>query len=168
MNSAKLTAITIIALAAASCRGLDYGGDPITRAEALYLDERYDQVQAACDSLVTPARIQSLSVDQLCRLTLLFIKLADHSAEDDNIAMATRCYRDANERSADSVVAFLQTCTLDQQSQLVLLSRISQSLCERPDSITDETPILIDEAADSMLAVEPAEYNGHDNDFTQN
>lgn len=166
MNFLKLTVITAVTAAATSCGGIGQTGDPVTRAEALYEDGRYAEVQTMCDSLVTPARINSLSVDQLCRLTLMFIKLADYSAEDDNIAMATRCFRDAGERSADSVSAFFQKCPLDQQSQLLLLSRISQSLSERPDSITDETPIIIDEA-DSMLAVEPAEYHDHPNRFSQ-
>ena len=166
MNLLKLTVISALAAAAVSCSGIGSTGDPVTRAEALYEDGRYAEVQTMCDSLVTPARIDALSVDQLCRLTLMFIKLADYSAEDDNIALATRCFRDASERSADSFSAFFQKCPLDQQSQLLLLSRISQSLEERPDSITDETPILVDEA-DSMLVVEPGEYHDHPNRFSQ-
>ncbi len=166
MTLTKLTTIAVIAAAAMACGVPDHTGDPVIRAEALYEDGRYEEARTICDSLVTPGRIANLSVDRLCRLTLMFIKLADYSAEDDNIAMATRCFRDVGERSPDSVSAFFRKCTLDQQSQLLLLSRILQSLDERPDSITDETPIIIDET-DSMLAVEPSEYHDHPNRFSQ-
>lgn len=141
--------LIVLAILVAACSGDTR--DTVSLAEQDYNDGRYEAAVRVCDSLILGQSFPSLSVDELCRLSVLMVKLADHSDEENNFALAARCMRAALERNPDSVAEFVQTLPVDEQSQSVLIQQLitaidhpvdPSDLHQHTDSILNDTIII--------------------------
>lgn len=136
----------LLLLISAACG--DVGGNSVDMAERDFAEHRYASARQICDSLILGESFPTLSVNDLCRLSVLMVKLADHSDEEANFALAAKCMQLAMERDADSVADFVQTLPIDEQSQSVLIQQLTTAIehpwapddyHQHPDSISTDS-----------------------------
>lgn len=145
-----LLAAAVMTAAIAACSD-DLSRDTIGRAEEAFNLHNYTAAQNICDSLISGPHFADLTVDELCRLTILTSRLAEQSDEESNFALAARCMQSALRRQPDSVLHFIQSLPADEQSTTLLIQQLTRSLDrdttdativdihddELPDSLTD-------------------------------
>lgn len=122
-------AMTVIA---ASCAGNQV--DRLTQAETAYENGQFAAAQSICEEMSENDRIDELSVNELCRISILMGKLADHTDESANMATATRCMLAALSRQPDSVAEFMRSLPADDLPQTAVLQQLSRTI-ERYDTI---------------------------------
>ena len=82
----------------------------VETAELAYDNGRYSTAQTICDSIVNSVGFDSLGVDRLCRLALLYSRLAEHHGDEEaNTAQAAHCFETALSVNADSTLMFMLT-----------------------------------------------------------
>lgn len=118
--------LTVLALAITACTGEI--NDPVSAAENDFEAGQFESAKTICDSLITDENLVALSIDELCRISVLMVKLAEHGEEEANMALAARCMQAAISRDADSVAIFAHNLPVDQQSQTVLIQQLSNSI----------------------------------------
>ncbi len=75
-----------------------------------------------------PRILSSLNTDELCRLALLFVRLAENYGDENaNTAFASKTLDAAIERNADSTALFLARAPMEDRARLSLISAISES-----------------------------------------
>ncbi len=112
---------------AASCSGSNEVS-PVDDAELAFENGDYPEAQEICDSLVLSPESADLSIDRLCRLSLLLIRLSEnYGNEESNIALAARSLQIADERYADSVDIFAESLPVEDRGRLSLLRAISEA-----------------------------------------
>lgn len=120
--------------------------DPLSAlesAELAYANGRYAGAQKLCDSLVISNKYTTLNTQQLCRLSLLLVRLAEnYGNEESNTVFAARTLQAASDKAPDSMAAFLSNVPVEDQARLALISAISDGL-NRP------------QGSDSTLVEEP-------------
>lgn len=111
-----------------ACGGGAPGRDPLGEAESEFNAGNYASAQQLCDSLLLGESLTALSVDQLCRLTLLFMRLGDSAGDiDANTAFAARTLKAAVDRNADSTLIFLNSIPLEDKARLAILTAINEA-----------------------------------------
>lgn len=98
----------------------------------------YSRARELCDALALGADSASLGVEDLGRLSLVYMHLADFSDEDVNMAMAARCFNMSERISADSTAAFYQDVAPEQTRHAMTLLSLMRGLAVRPDSLVDD------------------------------
>lgn len=136
--------ILFCAAMAASCGSRTVGADVIDRAEHAIIQGDHTAAQRCADSLVLAENdmLSSLSPSQLCRLALVYKKLADNTItnEDVNTATALRIYKMAFTLSADSVIIFRRSLTLDDAAAFEVLSSLND-VAEKPVDLNAAEPV---------------------------
>lgn len=115
--------LPVLTVACGTSRDAD---EKMSSAELAIGDGEYDKAQAICNSLFSDK--EKLDETELGRLSILYMRLSEHCFEDENIAAATQCFRDASRLSDDSLNAFFSTLQLEDQRHFVLLKRIGSTL----------------------------------------
>ncbi len=113
----------------------------VETAEMAYDNGRYTTARTICDSIVNSAGFDSLGVDRLCRLALLYSRLSEqHGDEEANTAQATHCLEVAMSVNADSTLMFMSGAPVEEQARLALISAINEGRKTpiRPDTIDYE------------------------------
>ena len=121
------------------CGGGSVSRDPVAEAERSFADGQYERAQMLCDSLLQGPEFERLDVDRLCRLSLLFMRLAENSADNDaNMALATRALDAALERDADSTLLVLNNVPVEEKARVAILTAIheAQNAPMLPDTVT--------------------------------
>ncbi len=78
----------------------------------------------------------SLSVHDLCRLTLMFMRLSENTPnEEANTAMAARSLQTAIGRDADSTLYYLNSVPVEDLARVALITALSEA---------HNTPVLTD------------------------
>lgn len=130
----------VVAMAAATgCRG-GVPADDITTAEQALDSRDYEVARSICDTFVTDSTTR-LGVTELCRLSMVYMRLSDVADVDYNTASATRCYRTAMRLNADSASAFYDAVPLDEARHVEIMSRIDQILSAPRDIYIDDDSI---------------------------
>ena len=134
--------INVIFAASIVLTSCDNQGDlSVATAEDEYSSGRLQTAQAICDSLVLGSRFSDLSVDELCRLSLLTSRIAEQTDEDTNMALAAKCMQAAMNRNADSVMTFVHSLPADEQSRTLFVRQITQMIGNSCDPDTGEIVI---------------------------
>ena len=110
-------------------------------AELAYDNGRYSTAQTICDSIVNSVGFDSLGVDRLCRLALLYSRLAEHHGDEEaNTAQAAHCFETALSVNADSTLMFMAGAPVEEQARLALISAINEGrkVPIRPDTLDYE------------------------------
>ena len=137
-------------LVAASASLVSCGGDSVSDsvgyAEEAFNDGRFAKAQALCDSLVLGNSFSELSIDQLCRLSLLFAKLGENGADDEaNTAFAAYSLRRALTLDKDSVSIFTHSLSMDDQARFmpltVLAAPVDTNAIFHADSIFEDESV---------------------------
>ncbi len=134
----KLFYAALLTVLAACSGGVSTPGAALDRAERACDQERYSLSQAICDSIVENCDTDSLSVRDMCRLSLLLMRLAEYNttAEESNTAAAARYFHTAVDRNSDSTAMIVNTMPPEAMSRLLILSIISETSARR-DSVSD-------------------------------
>lgn len=119
-----------------SCNGrTEATPDSLDRAEEAFEQGRYAGAQSICDTLMLGNRFEHLDTRQLCRLALLFMRLAENSTttEDVNTAFAARSLAAALHRDSDSTVAYIGRMVPEDQAKIMILSALNQAQHSAPE-----------------------------------
>lgn len=82
----------------------------------------------------------ALAVNELGKLSILYMRLAEAGDDTDNIDLATKCYRRAFEINADSARRFYTTLPHDDDRLAIQLSSLVNSI-DNPVDIRDDAPV---------------------------
>ena len=95
MKLHSLLLLAIATVATAGCSSAANEGDsPLERAQNAYVHNRYVRAQTICDSMLLGDHFHDLDVCQLTDLSLLLMRLGEHSNDADiNTAFAARCIK---------------------------------------------------------------------------
>lgn len=133
-----LTLITAAGLAA--CATHDTAPQsPVDIAEEAFAAHRYAKAQQIVDTITLGSAADYMSVDELCRVSLLFMRLAEVQPDIDeaNIANAARAYTAAVARDSDSAVIVMSNVDIDDRGRAALVRAIAAA--QHPDSLAFDT-----------------------------
>ena len=71
---------------------------------------------------------ESLSVADLCRLSIIYMKLSDVIDQDVNTASATQCFDRAIKLNSDSAIAFFNNLPIDEARHVELMMQLSGAI----------------------------------------
>ena len=109
-----------------SCGGSD--SVSVAMAEAEFVAGRHESAGVICDSLIQGPAFADLSVDELCRLSVLMSQLAEYEDEEANMALAAKCMQAAMLQNADSVMSFVHSLPADEQSRTLFLRQLTRMI----------------------------------------
>lgn len=96
-------------------------------AENAYREGRYSRAQVICDSIALGSSFGGLDVDELCRLSMLFVHLGEQNGDEGGTtAMAARCLSAAFGRDTDSTVAIIRALPPEDRSRAMLLAALTE------------------------------------------
>lgn len=144
MKRFSIFVTTIILLGAAALQSCIKNGDnisPIETAEVAYANGNYVDAQELCNDLSGDETTARMSVEELCRLSLLLVHLSEVNGEDDdNAATAARLMETAINRSADSTAIFLANAPVEDRAALALISAINDGINNPVDTDSIDFP----------------------------
>lgn len=101
--------------------------DPLAIAEEAFADGYYAKAQQIADSMVLGTSMSNMGASELCRLSLLFMRLGEVGGEDNaNIAFAARVLEAADRVDKDSTDAFIAALPVDDRARLVLAEAVAE------------------------------------------
>lgn len=115
--------------------------DDLSVAEAALEQYNYGVAYDLCQQ-VSSGDVDKLSVRDLCRLSLLYMKLSDLKDLEDNALVATDFYRKANAINEDSAKIFYDNLPIEDARYVELMSQL-QRILDHPREMTE--PITIPE-----------------------
>lgn len=129
----------LLLLALASCAKTDTSAPAaIDRAERACEAEQYGLAQNVCDSILSDCPYDSLSIRDLCRLSLVLMRLADNSQNDQaNTVAAARCFHTAVARNQDSTAMVVNSMPPEAIARIMILNIISETSTRRGNDTTD-------------------------------
>lgn len=115
--------LVLIAMGLAGC-GFNGGTKAdIDAAEAAVNEGNYEIARSICETFVTDSTT-ALDVTDLCRLSIVYMKLSDLKDVDLNTAHATQCYNQAMVINPDSAQAFYNLLPVDEERHVQILSQL--------------------------------------------
>lgn len=148
----KLTLVIAIALcsmivALNSCAGgsFDENDFSISMAEAAFADNDTEFAQKICDTIYSGEEFKELNTELRCRLALLLYRIGDTKSDEARMAMAAKCMQSAIEAHRDSVEAYINSCAIEDRSQLILIGK----LCDAVNGFA-EGKFVMEEDIDSL------------------
>lgn len=96
----------------------------------------YRSTQQLCDEIVSNNRIDTLSAAQLCRLSVMFLRLSEQSREQENTAAAVECYRAAYRTNPDSAMIYFNDLPVEDLQYMAILRSLTSSTDAEADSTT--------------------------------
>lgn len=107
--------------------------ETIHAVEQMQVAKDYNRAKDVVDELLAEDKKQ-LNATEYCRISIIYMKLAEVNDEDENIALATLCYRNAFESDPDSAVFFYDTLPIDEVAYAEMLRALVESL-DTPQNI---------------------------------
>ncbi len=137
----QLIVILLLALMAAACGGSPSASRTVDDAAALIERGDFKGAHRKAEAVMADsAALNSLTVSQLCRLAVVFVRLSNQetpSETDANDAMAARCLSRARAVAPDSVAQFIGSLTGEMAGRIIVLDQVGTFLTTPRDSLTD-------------------------------
>lgn len=99
----------------------------LSEAEEAYNASDYQRAQELTDKIMDKSDLNTMSVNDLCRLSFLLMHLADNSGTEANIASAARTLMKAMEINPDSTQAYLQEVAVDDRAAMAIIIALSEA-----------------------------------------
>lgn len=115
--------------------------DDIAEAEQSVVAGDPSGAKKICDALMKGDAHSRLTVGDLCRLSMVYMQLADISDEGDNIGYATQCWREAHKMQPDSAKAFYSRVPAEEQEDVILLAALVRTMDHPGSIVLDEEDI---------------------------
>ncbi len=131
------TTLLFSLLTICSCSNINEYGT-IDDAEYLFNQKEYNNSQRLCDYIIENNDITNIPHSVLCRLSVIYLKLAEQTkeSEDKNTAIATRCYRTAFNLDKDSSNIYFSEIPTEDIKYAILLNSLSNAI-DSPCEIHD-------------------------------
>ena len=115
-------------------------------ARLLIENNDFASAQSMCDEVrnAVESDDSDVEVEDLCKLAILYMQLADHTDRDDNVEYARQAYMQSLECDSAGAMDYYSRLGVDEMAQVVLLSSIVRSTTAVPE---------IDEQGDTLLIV---------------
>lgn len=120
-----------------SCRVSDAVSDDIATAEQAVDARDYGLARSICETFTTDST-STLRATELCRLSLVYMKLSDVDNADINTAAATQCYQSAMRVDSDSARFFYDNVPIDEARHVEILTQLDRILRGSRDIYIDE------------------------------
>ncbi len=119
--------------------------DDITVAEEALNRNDYETARSLCEGLEhANSDSAAMSVNDLCRMSMLYMLMSDIDQADDNTLTATRYYDRAMAMNADSASAFYNRVDANRSAHVQIMARLSHILGGHSTIYLDEDSIAID------------------------
>lgn len=140
MKTHLFAAVAALALLCGCSQGQSVSERIVAAADAVSQGDNM-AARDLCDRVLRQDRDASspLAVEQLGRLSMLYMRLAEASDDTENIGLAVRCYRRAFEINADSARAFCSSVPQGEVGMAMQLASIVGTL-DHPADIRDDAP----------------------------
>ncbi len=126
-----------ITLLAGSCSD-DRIGESLDSADSAMDNNDFDMAQKICNSVSDRDSLADLNTVQLCRLSILYMQLAEHGDEDVNVAWAMKCYHKAMSEQSDSAQAYYGSLPVERVKFVHMMSSLNRSLASPRDFFIEE------------------------------
>lgn len=135
-----------LVMGAAACSGKGVAPETsIEKAEAAFAAGHYTTAQQLADSMMVSDNFPTMAATDLCRLSLLYVRLDEMSDVNGNVAMAAQALDEAALRDSDSTALFIAALPVDDRARLLLVEGISEgarhALDEADAESTDEETV---------------------------
>lgn len=137
----------LLTLLSASC-GATGTADRIGSAREAVAHRDYATAAGICDDIT--ASSDTLSAADLCALSVIYMDIAEGTADDGHIASAASCYAAAIDRDSALTAAYFDSVQLADAAHLMLLDQIVSSL-NSPRDIPADT--VYHDASDDSLYI---------------
>ncbi len=145
-------------LAGCASDGGDALSEQIAAVDEALAEADYEQAQEILDDVLRHGT-RGISEENLGRLSVQLMRLSEHSDNEENVAAAATCFREAYRLSADSLRSFSSTLTPEEQAHFYLVKRIVAGI-DNPVDLTSEEFLYED-----SVAVPPHVYAISEEDF---
>lgn len=134
----KIYRVVLLSLVFASCAQMSVE-ETICEIEQMVTAESYVSTKDVADGLLRETATQ-LTAAEYCRISIVYMKLAEIADEDENIALATQCYRNAFDSDPDSAKLFYDALPLEETAYAEMLNALVGSI-DNPQDIPSDEPI---------------------------
>lgn len=116
-----------LALLVSACSGSKSTADSVAEAEAAVSEQQFGRAKQLADSLTSSRQIQQLNADQLCRLSLVYMQVSEQLDQEQNVASAALCLRQAITLDPKGVDEIMGNLTPDNQALISTAQQLAQS-----------------------------------------
>lgn len=109
---------TVFAISLTACDA--NAPDLLTQASDAVADRDYATAQQLCDSLSRGSSADTLSVAGMCRVTMLYMQIAEHYDTESNVAASVQCIEKAMRTDSAAVIRYIATLPPEQQATVAL------------------------------------------------
>lgn len=137
-----ISALMLVAIMLQAC-GTSTPAASVEQAEDALANGHYEAAQTICDNLVGSPDYEKLTIDELCRLSIVYVKLGENTDNTDaNIVAAARSMQKASDRDADSTALFIDAVSVEDRARVALITAINEArnALLSPDTLEFETP----------------------------
>lgn len=107
----------------ACSKGADY--NVISEIEDQIVRGDYESAQSMSDDMIEDADLKEIPVKTLCRLSMVYAKLAERLQEEENMAKATNCYLAAIGINKDSVMTYTSELAVEDVQYAEMMQKLS-------------------------------------------
>ena len=118
-----LIAIATVAAILSACSSSNPSEDISLAEESIIINEP-TRAREIADGLTKGKDLSRLSISDLGRLSMIYMKLSDMTDEGESVANATHCFREAFKLNPDSARLFYSNVSVDEEKYVVMLSAI--------------------------------------------
>lgn len=111
--------------------------EAISEAETLVDTHDYSEALTICNNIIADTIDSQMSASQWGRLAIIYMQLAEVVTEDENTALALKCYRKAFAVDSDSAAIYFEN--IDIASHAHTLNMLSTSL-DSPIDLVEYEP----------------------------
>lgn len=147
MRSLLFLFITILIFPACSTKSDD---SSINNIEYLIEQQDFNSAQKLCNNITQEKSLDEITLNNLCRLSVAYMKLSEYINHEENIAMATKCYHIANDINSDSVTHYFSELSIEDTHHEIMLKTLSESI-DLPCNINEYEPIDSCEILDDYI-----------------
>lgn len=127
----------LLFVSSCSSNGTDY---EISAAEQAIANGDYDLARSICESFITDSTT-TLNTGELCRLSLIYMKMSDIEDTDLNTAAATQCYHNALLINNDSAKLFYDNVPIDEVRHVEIMSQLDRILSDSRDIFIEDDSV---------------------------
>lgn len=140
---AIILTLAAMCMAITGCRNPYTPADDIATAEQALNIQDYELARSICETFTTDSTT-GLTVTDLCRLSIIYMKLSDVENTEINTATATQCYRNAMKADSDSATLYYNSLSIDEARHVEIMSQIDRILNGSSNYYIDQDSVTMD------------------------
>jgi len=134
----------------AACASTSTVEDSIAAIDQSIAEGDYTAAQDKCNRLLTETGYDALTPEQLCHMSITYLKLSEQTDEASNAATAVHCYQAANKADSLRVLDYFATLPPEDLQYVFLIDELTSQLFA-PDSVAPKSAKDVFDEEDEML-----------------